>query len=532
MLYTLNIPTDDSVINGDYSYLFDAFSSYDPSSSVYSVFMFNDNDSVIIGSYLSDTSSNSSNTTGYIYNGSCLFVESNSNSNSDYVSICGDWDPRSRPWYNLSLNLNETERKWTDAYLFYGSTYGMSLVTQLTFSNKQFIFVVEYIMSSIDTFMNTLSIPMDGVLYLANEELSVIASTVGETDLIECNDSTSCEATNNLLTDSIDVIRDESGDNIDSSFKFGSSNENYATVTEFSMGWSMITTEIHAKYGAIAPTSVQYGLLVLAYTDSYLDDINEAFWLSVALSGTVIVLSIIVIFIIERAIYYVQESKLLQDTTYHQIQSKLIKLFASLRYNHTRQLILLSKICLGGTMVIIYCLLNYAVVESYERLVETVMVKEEYAQVYESLYFQIETNVDMIMSIMEEKLQNGDLPTYFDQTVGIADSSCKLYDDSSNCTSNSTSWNSAEKFLIDLMYSFTNDDGEFLQFGIYYATPAGDMYGPFQDSTNGSSNIEMVMRRMNYQTDWVTNDYLINKYGYSDDDELFYTKTWYDPRCM
>ena len=123
----------------------------------------------MLGSY---STQNGDKIARFIYNGTCLtYNDVNDTGTYDVSAISCDFVPCNRPWYHLSLQLNENERSWTNLYEFEGTAggqdnilYGMSLVQTVYFNNIPFIFVVKYTMSGIQHLMDIIHIPLDGAI--------------------------------------------------------------------------------------------------------------------------------------------------------------------------------------------------------------------------------------------------------------------------------------------------------------------------------------------------------------------------------
>ena len=385
-LATGEFAQDETLINGSYFEFWSSFVSYDPAKGLYSTFVYNDDYNIMYGAFWPNTSLyDTNNIFTYNYNGTCAWDDY-----WDYKDFYCDYNPEIRPWYNISLTLKDDQRKWTDLYKFAGSNqvFGMTMVQQVYYNGIRFVFGVDYTITTIQSYMNTLKIPLDGVLYLANHELSIMASTVKEVDIQSC-DLDVCKGKNNLLLGSINYIR-KNEDNLnqiidDGFFKFDD-NINLATIATFDMTW---TTNYSLK---------QTGIMVIAYSDAYLDDINSALWVCVVISAIMVIASISIIILVQKAAKFIQTTSLndkdniINGINNHKNDSsnnrrsrfssisikpnnRYIKFLASLKDNNIKRLILMSKIGLCLTLGIIYIVLNNASNVSFTRLVEKIMVK-------------------------------------------------------------------------------------------------------------------------------------------------------------
>lgn len=174
--------------------------------------------------------------------------------------------------------------EWTQVYQFSGNSgFGMTLVESVIYNNETFAFMVGFTVNSLHSVLKTFKLPFDGLLYIALTDYSVVASTVGEIDLLDCpkENASVCQATDNLLVESIDKIRDEE--------LFDSlTHDRNTTVIE----WDDATILVLSKFDlTIAPYSYyKYqvqgieGVSVQVYTNEYLEYKTAALYGTIGIS--------------------------------------------------------------------------------------------------------------------------------------------------------------------------------------------------------------------------------------------------------
>ena len=541
-----NDPTDKT-----YEFL-ESMPLYDPLGALSDVYVYNVNDSTLKGAYMEGGESNI-----YFYNGSCLVSET-----AGVVSC--NYNPLTRDWYNLSLSLGKNgrlTREWTNVYQFARGGLGMSLVENLQYDGYNYVVVVEYTAQSIERIAESLLIPLDGVLYITNEELSVITSSVGEIDLIDCNSdeysNNDCTAENSLLKESIDIIRDmEQDGSLEAALNKTSDgyvhtkiswDSNFATIGKFDVCWTV--------------NGSQEFYLVLAYSDAYLDDINQTTNFCLICSGIVVIFGILLLICIQFADSRIQLQNVESNKktfSWHNsgikkkwksIKNKTLEFFVSLKNDsHSLQLMTkVSKIVLIVGLVAIYAMITYAKQVSYDRLIEGTLLKEEFNQVYTPVSFILQNHSDTILDMIEERIQLNKMPNYqSDPFRGIDD--VLIFDENDfsfdniswegtfndsifNNINNFTYASSIDKYFTNLMFSFMNNDLDFLQYSVYFATPNGSIYGATTlNSTSEGTLDEVLVMRRDPTTNWIYKTFFATGDGYGsteESDEFI----WYDPRC-
>lgn len=180
------------------------------------------------------------------------------------------------------------------------------------------------------------------------------------------------------------------------------------------------------------------------------------------------------------------------------------------------------------TLLIIYLVLNSI---SFTRLVEDVMAKEEFNQIFNSFEFQLSDHSESMTAVIEEKFRRSAMPTFWDNRFGILD---EVVDDINDTTGRNRRINasSMSKFMSQVMFAYDTNEATFHQFGFHITNPNGTMYGTY--SLNYSVLSTTVRQYIQeFTTDFLFSEYQLkrdNKYIDLQDDYLG-TYAIYDPRC-
>ena len=185
-LYTGDLPTGSELNSGAYDSVFAAFTEYSGTSAVYDVFVYNQNEDLLVGV--------SRNLFVEVYDGSCysefMYNASTQMRTDEVVYNCSEYDPMLRPWYNQTVNVTNTS-VWTEPYDFAGGHgYGMSLAQAIEYNGTTFVFVAEFTVDSLQDVIDQIRSDNlgDTILYLATGDYNVIGSTKGGIDLQNCDD--------------------------------------------------------------------------------------------------------------------------------------------------------------------------------------------------------------------------------------------------------------------------------------------------------------------------------------------------------
>ena len=168
------------------------------------------------------------------------------------------------------------------------------------------------------------------------------------------------------------------------------------------------------------------------------------------------------------------------------------------------KLIRISQCCLIVTIFSIYFIWVVAVSQSYSRLIEDVMVKEEYMHVQDRV-LQLFESSEMIRDVIRDRYDRDDmiLNEYSGETVdGVPVN--------------------FDAFFSGLMHTFIDTDGHYLQSFIYQGTPFGELYGA--NNVPDTTSNELFIGLRDETTDWEYRNYFTNGTQYS-------TNKLYDPRC-
>ena len=231
------------------------------------------------------------------------------------------------------------------------------------------------------------------------------------------------------------------------------------------------------------------------------------------------------------------------------IKNKTLEFFVSLKSDsHSlKSITRISKIVLIVGLVTIYVLMSYAKSVSYDRLIQGTLLKEEFNQVYTPVSFILQNHSDTILDMIEERIQLNKMPNYqSDPFRGIDD--VLIFDENDfsfsniswegtfndsifNNINNFTYASSIDKYFTNLMFSFMNNDLDFLQYSVYFATPNGSIYGATTlNSTSEGTLDEVLVMRRDSTTNWVYKTFFATGDGNGsteESDEFI----WYDPRC-
>ena len=539
-LYINDIPGDKTILNGNYDSFFTSFVKYDPSKSVNSMFVYSHDDDIMIAGYIAADS----NVRIAKYDASCLIMET---SNGD-EKFC-NYEPRNRDWYKLSLHLSQNERKWTDIYLFdHQNSYGMSLVENVIFNDKKYIFVVEYSLNNVRSIFNSLSLPLDAVLYLVNDQLLFVGGSdcrEGDHKMLSIESCTK----NHLIKTSMELLRkNEAKSNLNHILKQGviKWDQNIATISKFDMSWN---TKANTK---------QTGFLIVAYTDKYRDDIHNMWWITAGVAIGMIFVSFLILIAIQSAEAYLnstikngtvqidnenninndqnQESELIQVKVFRSKTDRIMDVLASFRNkNKFKKIMSISQFSLFATLSIIFLLLNNTTDKSFSTLIESTMIKQEFNQVYDSFYHTISLHSDMILSAIEQRVYLADMPLY-DYNANTESTWKGLLDTQVTYKDQVVKVSSIDKYLTNMMHAFSNSKNQYHQHAVYFATPNGTIFGIHSDANATAST--PIMWHQDVTTNWVFQERTTDKdTGYTlhdlegQNEHNTESIGWYDPRC-
>ena len=547
-IYVGDISMEISANENDQTYEFlSSLPQHDIYEAVETVFIYHVNSNILkgatVGTYMGGNAV-------FTYNSSCLVTDyvNNNSSNSkggNFAVDCG-YDPKSRPWYNFSQFLTTAEngystREWTDVYVFSSNFgLGMSLVENVQINNDRYVVVVDFTIASLQRASARLNIPLDGILYICNEKLSVITSSIGQIDLVDCQNTyknNSCTATNELISGSLVQFREMKQDgilnstNTDSRHHITFGSGNVATITQFSVAWT---------FGGS-----QHFYLILTYSDAYLDDIHWAIRSSIIYCAVFVVCGSLLLICIQCADVSLRASKIVPKTKFKGFESNikknmdkikltLIEFLASLKNDLSRihTMTKISKILLVLGSIAMYTIVNYAKDKSYSRLIEETLVKEEFNQIYAPMTYLIFRHAEITLDVLAQRFNMNKMPGYDFPFRGIEDTVLEAYNDNND---HNTSFNfnysygdSIDKYFSNLMLSFTSSNNYFKQDAIWMGLANGSFYGA--QAANISYPREQVeLYAQDATTNWHYSLFTATDDGYRD--ELIEESDWYDARC-
>jgi len=191
-LFTNDIPLDNTILNGSYDNYFASFAQYDAASDVYGWSLYNENENILmaIGRDINDLDSlyitvvNDSSCWEYDYG--------TTNVSDNYIDkieklYCPTYSATQEPWY---INDAQSDPIWTEPYnlqTLRGTFYVITLSQAVTYKNVHFVFVVALVLDSVQDVVDTMIVPLGGVLYLSTHNFSIIGSTVSDLNIEQCN---------------------------------------------------------------------------------------------------------------------------------------------------------------------------------------------------------------------------------------------------------------------------------------------------------------------------------------------------------
>ena len=484
MLYTGDIPIDNTLINGSFNKVLNTFPNYDPDHSIYQIYVYNVDLNIILGSYICP---NDANTQMWIFDGyysirgnsSCAgstdddLSDNYNNSTSNFTDY---YIPTERPWFELangSLSEDPGGRLWTDMYEFhYFNGSGVSLVEMVHYKNHTFVFVVEYNVNGLESIVESIKIPLNGVFYIANDKGTILATTAD----VNASEDVS------MVNRSIDKV----------------------IVNEFDTDVKKVSSEITVAWpsgmasGRATTDTIQNARMVIAYSKNkaYLDELTYILVYQLIIPVSSVLLMVIGVAKIIIILY--NNSKV-----------------ASNSISHCRDYTLFMKFVMFVMFISIFIRTYIATQSLHDELIPNTAVKEEYKQSYNAFMHQITDNINMILSIVEERFYRGDM----------------IFPDENTCDESQCNY-SIDKFFISLMDVFTASNGKFNQFGIHVATPDGAMYGvwPFY---RGKVEYNVTVFKRDNTTNRNTIDFKTTQDGYANTSNwtIFATDETYDPRC-
>eukprot|EP01084_Bolivina_argentea_P257517 433882_1 len=232
--------------------------------------------------------------------------------------IDGDpFDPQTRPWYLKAQQLDYDDIGWTEPYIFaVTKDIGITLVSKINYNNIDVIFLAEFTTIELNDVFKAIGSVNGGVTYLATSHGSVIASNVNEYDLNPkfITDCTDCSASNQLLIDSIQLLRNEANnDGTLDLYINGTVLENNNFVLTLN---SFDTTYLSGN-------NFEYGTVVVVYADEHLSTINEAESLTMILYIGSLLLILIILCTMASYLQYLQRTiKYTHDPTGIQIRQQ------------------------------------------------------------------------------------------------------------------------------------------------------------------------------------------------------------------
>ena len=155
-----NIGCDESPENCRFDQFFASFTEISHSDAVFSVFMYDEDDDLLLGAYRQpDIVPNDGIDTSIVimaYASGCrrdrlynatsrMRVPTNHLNSSQLVGnyLNCEWSPHDRPWWNKSQELGVGRAAWTEPYIFSEKHRGMSYVAPSRWNGRNLTFVVE-----------------------------------------------------------------------------------------------------------------------------------------------------------------------------------------------------------------------------------------------------------------------------------------------------------------------------------------------------------------------------------------------------
>ena len=507
LLYTNDIPKDGtSLINGSYNHLLFDFHNYDPSDAVYQVLIYidseNNTDAALGFAYLDP---NQPHSTVWTYDGSVGYQEIVGYNSSVAYS------PRDRPWYSLAMTLDEGVRKWTDIYTFaFADEPGISLVETIYYEGVRIIFVVEYLVSDLNSVLDSIaySLPLpelNGVLYLVADNSSNTSNTSNTGNSGNDYAILAVGARNEFVSEYNEVLKDSfyrfNEEDMDNNIhRLG--NGWLLRISRISIAWPM-TLQMYFSGSNVT----QEAYFVALYSNDYLYDIDDL--LDASIAGFVSIVCIIIIFMVSLKYFDSYATK------YKEFGQKFV-LYALKTQTYC---ILFLKFVLIGIFIIIYYEQEGTTDDVFDKLIVNTMVKTEYKQAHNAFKYQITDNIEFISNLIETRISG----------IGLQ---VLDYEGLSNGIINvDEAVNETEAFLTNLQNSLTSSDGRFNQYGIYLATPNGSIHGAkthYNVENNSIAGIH-IYRRNVAQEDDALHLYTTNEHGLAANEET--TSQTYDPRC-
>eukprot|EP01084_Bolivina_argentea_P257518 433885_1 len=224
--------------------------------------------------------------------------------NSCSETIDGDpFNPQTRPWYLKAQQLDYDDIGWTEPYIFaVTKDIGITLVRKINYNNTDVIFFAEFTTIELNDIFKAIGNVNGFVTYLTTSHESVVASNVNEIDLnpkfINC---THCSANNQLLIDSIQLLRNNDTENND-----------------------FILTSNSFETTYLSGNNSEYGTVVVVYApDEHLSSIKQAEVLTMILYIGSLLLILIILCTMASYLQYLQRTiKYTHDPTGIQIRQQ------------------------------------------------------------------------------------------------------------------------------------------------------------------------------------------------------------------
>ena len=424
-LLTRDIPTNESMLDAQYDSLLTVFDKYDPYNAVHGVYIYNENDDIIVGGYR-----NQLNSTIEIFKWTDdEFHELNLTLTNDTQFV-----PSTREWFKVATKLRNNSRIWTDLYDFWQGVVGISLVSTVYVDNKRFIVFLDYDTNGLKHLVSNIEIPLDGTLYITSDDANnyTVIISKGDNDSINSSQNESKQLIKQKLASS------------DGSNETKWSND-HATVSSFPMVW-------HSEQD-------QTGYIVIVYSKTPLDSLYPSLWRSIGIGVVFCVLSCIFAILVTKAtskfIDNVNSNKNARDKCGSMIEKGLklsIKCLGRPHYS-IKYLIIVCEISLCLTLAIIYITSYITTDSSFESFIDNIMVKEEHNKVQNRIMYLLTDNVDLIFGVMSSRMLRDDMGPHENLTY--------------------------DTFFKNTMEAITDQNLAYQQYGMYLATPNGEFHGMF-----------------------------------------------------
>ena len=504
-LETGDIPIDASIMNGSYDQYFASLlgDSSTPTGgtahAMHSVFVYNVNESIMMGAYRNGT--NSDELISFDFNKTCLndYIYDRNNSVRTNTNVYYDctYKPKTRDWYK-TVPTTEDMQQWTEPYPFILGSIGLSLSQRIVFDEIEFVFVVEFTVSSVQSLIDKFNVPLDGQLYIVTKNYSLLAgSRNGDQDIELIHE----------IGQYHNYTGTYGGNDTDETIVI---DLNFGNFDKYSFNLNFLQNERNEQLAAITPFEIirgswdrnyaneQNGFIIIVYSDAY------KYYLYYAFIGTVLswVCGIMALICTNLSRIDITVGIKLKYTLY------IVCTFVTISY--------------GWWIVAIY--------RSNVQLLHDTMMKQEHLHVVTKVNQLFELG-KFSLDIMKQRFLNDNFKYIYDNNSKIIDFDNTDY--------------GYDKFFINFRNAnqrgnrYRDTSSKFLFYATYIGFPNGGIFGTVVNTSNNDDSVIVVAR--SGDTNWTFNYYGIERelttqndtnYVYiRDENATLGQSSWFEPRC-